>query len=314
MLVVAAGLLFGACRATVGEFQSGGYAHASYPYLVRYVDPAHKSLMPPDWQLDNLYERRGGYSVKKGADYQFRLFLDVDHNGERDDLGEFPTFDLRFTHKKNSGVIWLRTIPLERDQREKEPRVLLDAIVEGISGGGYDVIQLEGKLYATNNQRRYAAKVVQSGEGSVAGMKAFVATVDVSNVDTLKVDPKSVEVRLNLVVAHTSFEFKTKSRRASGKAPGSGPGGPAPDYGKFPVLLLGGYANAPADFESGIPDFHGLLSRIEVDGKTGFVAPAKSPKARPTPEPSADAAPAPAPPPDTATPAPDAATPAPDAG
>ncbi|MEZ4223085.1 MAG: hypothetical protein R3B13_19235 [Polyangiaceae bacterium] len=255
------------CRPTVGTFDASAYVHPNYAYQVRYSDAASQSLMPEGWELDNLYKRRRKFESKKGADYVARLFLDANRDGQSDDLGEFPIFDLRFVHKKHSGVIWLRTVPLPLSEGERELRGLLANIVEGISGGGSRVVQLEGELWSTNRQSRYAAKAVESTGASVAGLPAHQVVVDVSNVDTLKVDPKNVEMRITLVAAHTAFRFE-----------------PSGYHAEFPVLLLAGYANAPTDFDAGVRDFQELLSRIEIDGKSGYRKEASGSAAPPTSE------------------------------
>lgn len=251
--VVAAALAY-ACHSGVGEFGKLGYQHPEYPYSVRYSDEARQLLMPDDWQLDNFYDRGHGLVPKTGDDYEATLYLDVNGDGKSDDVGTVPLFDLRFTHRRTTAVVWLRTVPIEQRLRDKELRVLMDGIVSGISGGGYRTVELEGSLYETNNEQRYAAKVVRSMNGKLAGRDAYAVVVDVSNVDRLRVDPKAVEARVMIVLARTGLE-----ERVSGRV-----------RDKFPILLLAEYIGVPSDFDATLPDFVGLLRRITFGGHAGF--------------------------------------------
>lgn len=243
------------CRPTVGSFTPNGYEHPEYGYTIRYHDSKEQTLMSEDWLLDNLTRKPDGKIVRKrGADYESHILLDVDDDGKRDDLGAFPTFDMRFEHKKTAAVIALRTIPIETKQKDRELRILVEGLVERISGGGYEVVQLEGELHAANKERRYAAKVLRSARAKLAGQDAYSTVVDVSNVDRLRVDPNSVEVRVEFVMVRTPFQFTPRLGAAA----------------RLPVVLLASHASSPADFEAQSADFRGLLGRIDIDGHVGF--------------------------------------------
>src|SRR5579859_6396301 len=143
------------CHSAVGTFTPTGYKHPDLAYGVRYFDASSRALMPDTWRIDNFYVDPGGtLRVKRGADYEVTRYLDVDGDGKLDDLGTVPAYDLRFTNKKNAGAIAITTEPLETKLEERELRVLLGNLVDGIAGGGYRMVQIEGILYAVNNERR----------------------------------------------------------------------------------------------------------------------------------------------------------------
>ncbi len=270
-----------ACHSGVGTFAPSGYQHPEYPYLVQYADPQRKLLMSDEWQLDNFYEVNRSLTPKKGADYETTLWLDVNGDGKSDEVDTVQAFDLRFTNRKTSAVAWVRTIPIEPSLRDKELRVLMGGIVERISGGGYRLIQLGGSLYATTEDQRYAAKVIRSQKGTLAGRDAYAVVVNVSNVDKLKVDPKSVEARLMIVLCRTGIETRVTLRRKQ----------------EFPVLMIAELAAEPSDFDAAISDFAGLLNRISIGGKAGFTLEKPTeerskpaPPTKPAVEPSAPAA------------------------
>lgn len=258
------------CRPSMGAFTPSGYTHQEYPYTVRYQNQKEQLLMSADWQLDNLTMQYGSMKPKRGADYESTLFLDIDDDGKADDLGTFLTYDLRFEHKKTGSTISVRTVPIELNEKDRELRVLADRLVEQISGGGYDVVQLKGELYATNKERRYAAKILKSAPAKVAGKDAYTTTVDVSNVDRLRVDPQSVEMRVQYVLVRTPFEFKPRMYQR-----------------RFPVVMVFSYRSTPADFDAQSADFRDLLSRIAIDDASGFTEgePAAPPAAAPPTKP-----------------------------
>jgi hypothetical protein len=258
------------CHSAVGAFSATGYKHPDLAYGVRYWDVPNRALMPDSWQIDNFYVDPGGtLRVKRGAEYEVTRYLDVDGDGKREDLGTVPAYDLRFTNKKNAGAIAITTEPLETKLEERELRVLLGSIVDSIAGGGYQMVQIEGILYAVNNERRYATKIVGEGTATLANQDAYTMVVDVSNVDQLKVDPTNVEVRVMFVLAHTPLVFNTGLKY---------------DLRKFPVVMLVSYSNRPADFDAGLSDFRGLLGRIQIGEASGYV------QASPSVAPSASSA------------------------
>ena len=269
---VGAVLLVSGCRTGQGALSPTGYAPYDCGYEVKFANREQRSLMAADWRLDNFRGNADGFRPKLGSDYEAELFLDVDDDGKTNSLGVLPIYDLRFDHRRNAGVIWISSVPLDSGNKEKELRVLADSLVERFSGGGNVMVQIQGYDRATNTDRRYAAKLQRRAEGTVAGKPAHSVTVDVSNVDRLKVDPTNVEARITLVLVRT---------------------GASRSYGgftlPFPLLLLAGYANAPEDYADGESDFASLMSRVSINGQTGFQmkesARDRAPAPAPTPKP-----------------------------
>ena len=291
-VVLACGVTLGAaCGSAAGTFAPTGYAHPSYPYSVGYVDSVKQSLMPDAWQLDNFVVLSGKRENKRGADYEGMVYLDVDGDGTRDEVGTRPIYDLLFLHSKTSAEIWVRTIAIDPRDRDKDLRVLMGTIKDGMAGGGYRVVQLEGKLRSTNNDRRYATKYMVAAPAKLAGREAFFATIDIANVDQVKLDPSHIEARMSLVLARTDFEFDGPPVHAEGL-----PGGR-----KFPVVLMLGCVSSPADFAACGEDFTGLLSRVRIADRVGFDSGAG--KGAASVQPSVDTATPSAPPPTDAAPA-----------
>jgi hypothetical protein len=268
--------LFGGCHSEIGVFSPTGYVAPRYHYVVHYADPAQHLLMPADWEPDNLYGKVGHLHAKTGSDYQSKLYLDVNQDGTEDKVSTVQTYDLRFTNRRTAGVISLRTFPVDLDMKDKELRVLLDTIIENISGSGYDTVQLEGNLYLADKQHRYAAKIIKSGAAVLGGQPAYFATVDISNLDRLRVNPKAVDERDMLVLVGSGYTYDYGTRM---------------QITHFPVLMMASYRNSPADFAASLPEFIAFLGRIGIRSGVGFKMLQQSPPPAPTPTPAAPPAP-----------------------
>lgn len=251
--VFALGALMG-CRQQAAK---SGFDHAGYtngPHGYRVVATADSKLTN-DWLLDNYYTRGTRLVLKDGDAYQVEYQLDTDGDGQGDQSETLPLYDLRYKHRQRDAVIWLRTFPISTDLREKELRVLLHRYVDEVAGAGYEAVQLHANRHIVS-EKRYAAEVLEEGNASLAGVEAYEATIEVANVDRLKLEENRREVRVRLVLARPGFSIDVTRL---GKRPVS-----------FPVLLLAGYANLPGDFEQDSPAFESLLQQIAIHNQRGY--------------------------------------------
>jgi hypothetical protein len=155
----------------------------------------------------------------------------------------------------------------------------MDRYIEQIAGAGYEVVTLNSKQ-SLLVEKRYAAAVVEKHKSALAGREAFFVVLDIANLDQNKVDPKARRQRVELLLLHTDFSFKTDSINQDVKP------------STFPVVMFAGYANVPDEFEAGQKEFHDFLARIEIDGKRGFEPPKpNAPQPDTAPQADADAAP-----------------------
>ena len=281
-----------------GALGPEGFSHNDYAYRV--VAQKDGSFLPESWKLDNYYGGSGALKPKAGKEWIVEYSLDSDGDEEADFKVEELIYDLRFEHLEHDGVIFLRTIPISADMKQKKLSVLMERYVEGIAGAGYEVVTLNSQSQLLV-EKRYAAAIVAKSPTKLAGRDAYVALLDVANVDQLKIDPNARKERVELVLLHTDFGYITTSNNQTVKS------------ATFPVIMFAGYANKPEEFEAGQKDFHDFLGRIEIDKRSGFEPPELGPsKAPPAPEAApAENAPATSPEPAPATPAtPAPATPA----
>ena len=144
--------------------------------------------------------------------------------------------------------------------REKKLSVLMDRYVEHIAGAGYEIVSLNAQSHLLV-EKRYAAAIVAKGTTKLAGREAYVAVLEVANIDQIKIDPNARRERVEVVLLHTDFTYEKRSLNESAK--------PA----SFPVVMFAGYANMPDEFEAGLGEFHDFLGRIEIAGERGFNPP-----------------------------------------
>ena len=244
--------LIGAGCATTGPgtFNANGFVHTHHDYQVRSISAGNSALLPQTWILDNYHGEDN--EPNTGVDYEVKYYVDVDRDGDSDLLGKWYKYDLLFAHRYNGGIIWLTTEPLHLDMKEKDLEVLLHSEIEDLAGIHYGSIELRGMRFRTSTEKEIATKVLDMTRGTVAGMDAVAATVDVVSVSQWRFNPDTPRDRMRLVFIRTPFQWKTRKRDVT-----------------LPVLMIAGYANSDSDFDKGIADFNDFISRILVGGKSG---------------------------------------------
>ena len=302
---VGLGLLFclacwlgGCAPGASGAFDDKGYQHATYAYRVDATHApdaniANGNLLGNEWKLDNFYRNaRDRLAPKRTENYLTQYELDLNDDGKADAEEEELLYDLRFKHLKRDALIWLRTIPISDDLRDKELRVLVQRYVDEVSGAGFEAVKL-GPTTTLVREKRFGASIIDRGPFKLADQDAYETTFDVANVDQVAINPNARRVRVRIVLVRTPFEYSARAQRAGLKSH------------KFAVLMLAGYANLPEDFATDEKDFQALLEHTAIDGKRGttavaletfsnataVAADAKAPAAAPSAEPTAPVAP-----------------------
>ena len=229
----------GGCKHQI-KISDGGFENERYGYAVPNLPQG--GLMGDNWLLDNFQSssRKGARKPKRGPDYEIKLALDTNGDGAMNSNVKYPTYDLKFRHRTNRGVIWIRSLPLSQHTRQTEARVLLRGYIQSMSGAGLIVTQI-GQADAFE----YSTKTLFSEPAVVGGLPAQQAVVEIANAQELKLSPDSRWLRAELVIIKTPFEF-TKGRA------------------NFPVVLIAGYSNLAEDFAQGRAEFHELLSRFRL--------------------------------------------------
>jgi hypothetical protein len=239
------------------SLRSAGFHHGRYPYVVSYADAKLARFLPEDWRLDNYKPFEDPSAARAAGSSSWAVALepkegqtlsaaiDRDDDGKVDERVEIPIFDLKFVHARTAGVIWLRTLPVSGNLREKELRILAQDYIDAVSGVGLTEAQIgPGKLLV--QQRHFATRTVNIEPMTISGHEAFAATFEVANVDQLKLDPDARWERARVVLVRTPFGF---FRGFWGEP-------------QLPVFMAIGYENLPGDFDKQLPDFEGFLKQI----------------------------------------------------
>lgn len=243
-------------------------------------------MLPDGWQLDNYYRKFGSTSSltpKDGEGYVTKFRFDKDGDGTPDITEPAHTFDLRFTHRNHSGVIWLRAVPLSQRLGETDLRVLTQGYLEDVAGAGYEAVELGSRKLVV--EKRFAAELVGREEGTLGRKPAFAADFFVANVDQVRVTSAARDRRVKIVIVRPGFTYSLRGDAGPGWANSNEPTvrrtQPSID---FPVILIAGLATQPEDFERALPDFNDFLNRLAFQGSSGVelhavASPSQSPAA-----------------------------------
>ena len=287
-IVCAAMAMVSSCRhgQPAGSITGQGYRHGVYDYGL--MPRSDGQLVPNGWQLDNYFTERqrvrkaGGspawqqvLTPKDGPDYKTEYQLDLTGSGEFDADEEAYLYDLRFTHSVHAGVIWMMTVPVPVRWQNKDLSVLTREYVDDISGSGFEIVEYKA-MRVEGREKTFASTIVETAAGTVAGREAYAATVDVANLDQLRLNPNHRHRRARVVLIRSGlvYVYTHRSKKYT-----------------FPVVLFLGYSNRPAEFPHGLPAFEDFVDRVVIAGQSGAALQFQSA----VPEPAAVAAPAPPP-------------------
>lgn len=269
---IAVAVLCVGCGASVQDrFGDRGFYHRDYAYRIDYLNRSDRSLLPPDWQLDNFQVRDGQLQdYKRGRGWVETIRFDTDDDGATDAAIELYTYDLLFEHRRHDGLIWLRSFPVSPDVGERSLEVLAENYVEGVSGTGYVVSRLEPVVVG---ERRYGTRVIDSASGTVAGARAHRITFDVVNLDQQEADPSTAPTRVRIYLIHAPYPWvwgAGATREGAFRR------------GAWPLLMVAGYVNDAHRFAEDEGALESLLARLAFrhrdgslhQGLSGFDGPA----------------------------------------
>ena len=236
-----------ACASMSGRFRDDGFHDAVYGYRVRYAEPGSRSLLGPDWLLDNLVLDDRGPPVedKTAPEYRTMRVIDVDADGDPEEESETALYDLRFVHRRDAGVIWLRTLPISARLADTDLRVIAHRYVEEVSGGTYFAVSLAGEPAVADV--RLATTIVQEGETDVSGRLAYWVMFDVANVDQLRLDAANRTARVLVALVRPGYYYVPGFTGVA-----------------LPALMVIGYANAPEYFDAHSTEFAEFIRRIDL--------------------------------------------------
>ena len=207
-------------------------------YRISYTQAATTSIVPSEWRLEDYFFNKQGKPNDEKDDRTYQETMDWEDDTGRSFRVTYQFLDLKWRHK-NASLLYVFTIPLPPRQRNLN----LDAFVEQWAND-YNGLQFSFKRAEA---RRIASTIVESKARQIDGHAAHEVTFDVVDMDQLQLDPKAPRTRIRAV-------FIKDLLRNLG-----------PRLSHVPAYLLVAYESSDSHFETLVPDYEGLLSRIRFD-------------------------------------------------
>jgi len=150
---------------------------------------------------------------------------------------------LRFTERTGAGEMWLQSTILEPEVQVRELRHIADHFLSSVAEGSPGRAVWTGRrIELRAAQPALEVDVLSRMDGQLAGQQAHLVIFRASRADA---------------AAHTAVLFARAPFRHA--QPGS-----MERVRGWPVLLIAGYTNGPAEFDRGMSDFAKLLETIEM--------------------------------------------------
>ena len=130
-------------------------------------------------------------------------------------------------------------------------RAMTDADLERIAGAGYLIADVSPDEVMVA-ERRYASRVLDELPVVVSGQPGQAILLEVANVDQLQLERGSRTINAVVVLIRAPFRWRQES---------------ALGHRDWPMLMIVGYANSPAEFDASMPDFERFLGNIRFEGQ-----------------------------------------------
>jgi hypothetical protein len=275
-------LFLSACAApSQVRFETDGLHYRSGGLAVAFRDPARFAFVPGPWRLDNWVLGYGNtISPRSGPRFEGDLLIDLDGDGRAETCKSFFA-DIELRNVETEGSIWVFMRELPGFRKQVSLDVLLEEYADGLT---YQERERTGSInfwtVTTATTRSYAARIVSREHVKLGPYDAVLATIETANLEQLKLDPRSRDGYLRLLIARIPA-FWTGDYTCSAFFPHSGVG-----------ILRVGYFEGPAYFEKGLPAFDAFLTQFRANGKPIEIVRPAAAHTSPT-APTADPVPAP---------------------
>jgi hypothetical protein len=290
-----------------GALGPQGYEQSLTQYRVNYADAGRKKFLPDDWALDNYAfdPSSGKWHEKKGDQYRALRLLDEDGDGtiSPSEKNKENLFDLRFVNSRDGAVIWLKVHPMEATDADRDLDVILDSYANGLEGSGlFEQSTLFG--LTQDKARHFTTFMVKKQPLALGQLPAIRGVIEIADVEKLRLDPTHRDSKAELIFAKVTYFEKLGINKP--RAPRwpivtedsiAHPGMTTYKARRTGLLVIGYYDDA-ARFESHLADLHALLDQIVIpdsaippNAAPVVLAPSVAPKT-PAPEPSVPVEPA----------------------
>ena len=207
-------------------------------YRISYTEAATYSAVPSEWRLENYFFNKQGIPNDEKDERIYENTIEWEDDTGRSFQVTYQFLDLKWRHK-NGSLLYVCMIPMPPRQRNLQ----LDVFVEQWAND-YNGLQFSFKQ---GEARRIASKILESKARQVDGHTAHEVTFDVVDMDQLQLDSKAPRSRIRAVF------IKDLHRNLGAR------------LSRVPAYLLVAYESSDSHFETLVPDYEGLLSRIRFD-------------------------------------------------
>jgi hypothetical protein len=234
-------------------FGADGYHHELLPYSVHYSSPPKKTFVSEDWKIDNYETAADGSPTqpKSGEHYRGTIRLDLGNQQYRTLSADY--FDLRLENKRTAAVLWVQTRPADADDIERDLRVLVEEFAEQLAGANLYLEERDSteKSRPVARERSFATKIVDGQNVKFQGRDAYVATIEIANVDQLKLDPNARSFIAKIMFVRTGYTRDLNDDVSD-----------RPHH--VPIFMRIGYGAGPAEFGPGLPDYEAFQKLIDL--------------------------------------------------
>jgi hypothetical protein len=235
----------------VPSFDEKGLKHPEFSFVVRFSDAQEKTFVSGDWRMNNYHlvkhGKRKKLKARTGEKYQRQLKVDIDGDGYESRLGTWMIYDLELEHRTSSAVMSVRNEVVPRRLGEKDLSVLVRSYVESMAGAEFSLGQFETAVKET----RLATRIVGERSFKVAGQSAYEATVEIAQVDQVRLSGEQAVSQIRRVVLiRPPYTYKRVDRHAVYRD-------------RAPVFVIAEYYSDPADFDKHTGDFETFLSLMD---------------------------------------------------
>jgi hypothetical protein len=239
------------CVKVTGGFQPNGFGESDIPVAVRYRDAATHTFVGPEWRVDNFKVKANGTfgDAKEAPEYLYDREIDVDGDG-KPETDKAPVYELKLVNRVTTAAIWLQTPMLALQDKDRSLKSFVDDFVEGLSGTGiYRVGTTIPKRVGA--AKTYGARVVDSKEGRIGGFASLDVTIELVNLDQLKVDPSAKSAIGRVVFVRTNY---------------SRPYAKVDTHNTYEtrVMVVLGCESNPRDFDTTNADFEKFLASVDL--------------------------------------------------
>jgi hypothetical protein len=238
------------CAATNGEFRDDGFVHTSLPIVVRYDGHLSEHFVGPEWRVDNYVVKEDGSvgGPKTAPGYVGETEVDFEGTGEPEKISE-PIYHLKLVNRVTNAAIWVQTVTLAMQDKDRSLRSFLDSFIERLSGSGvYRIVSFNPKQ--VGGIKTYGARVVDTKEGKLGSFDDLDVTIELVNLDQQKVDPNAKSAIGRVVFVRTDYPIRVTQ-----------------GHDKFwdaRMMVVVGCESSPRDFDATNADFAKFLGAVEL--------------------------------------------------